>query len=137
MARVAGLDRDDPLPVLVEIPLKLALDDIKNLTSTTTAVPISTAGFRWAIRAPASLLERLYPNRALRAAEETTVALICEIQSDYSPVCAPAQQDPRPAPDFEWAALEILTFYQAEALARDGNSTVGRKILQNLQFKME
>ena len=137
MAKVAGLDRDDPLPVLVEIPLKLAQDDIKNLTSTTTAVPISAAGFRWAIRAPASLLERLYPNRALRAAEETTVALICEIQSDYSPVCGPAQQDPRPAPDFEWAALEILTFYQAEPLARDGNSTVGRKILQNLQFKME
>ena len=137
MGRVPNLDRDDPSPILVDLPIRMAMTDIRELRATEQAVPVTQAGFRWATRPPASQLEQLYPKRALRAAEETTVTLICEIQSDLSPVCAPAQQDPRPAPDFEWAALEILTFYQAEPLARDGNSTVGRKILQNLQFKME
>ena len=137
MSRVPNLDRDDPLPVLVDIPIRMTPTDIRELKATDQAVPLSQAGFRWATRAPASQLEQLYPKRALRAAEQTNVALVCEVQEDFSAVCAPAKQDPRPAPDFEWAALEILTFYRAEPTAKDGTSTVGRKILQQLQFRIE
>ena len=137
MARVPNLDRDDPLPVLVDIPIRMATTDIRELNATDQAVPLSQAGFRWATRPPASQLEQLYPKRAKRAAEQTNVALVCEVQEDFSAVCAPAKQDPRPAPDFEWAALEILTYYRAEPMAKDGTTTVGRKILQKLQFKIE
>jgi hypothetical protein len=137
MARVPNLDRDDPLPVLVDIPIRMAPTDIRELKSTEQAVPVTQAGFRWATRASASQLEQLYPKRALRAAEQTNVALVCEVQEDFSAVCAPTKQDPRPAPDFEWAALEILTYYRAEPTAKDGTTTVGRKILQNLQFRLE
>ena len=137
MGRVPNLDRDDPLPVLVDIPIRMAPTDLRELKATDQAVPLSQAGFRWATRPPASQLEQLYPKRALRAAEQTNVALVCEVQEDFSAVCAPAKQDPRPAPDFEWAALEILTYYRAESMAKDGTTTVGRKILQNLQFRLE
>jgi hypothetical protein len=137
MARVPNLDRDDPLPVLVDIPIRMAPTDLREVKATDQAVPLSQAGFRWATRPPASQLEQLYPKRALRAAEQTNVALVCEVQEDFSAVCAPAKQDPRPAPDFEWAALEILTYYRAEPMAKDGTTTVGRKILQNLQFRLE
>ena len=137
MARVPNLDRDDPLPVLVDIPIRMAPTDLRELKATDQAVPLSQAGFRWATRPPAAQLEQLYPKRALRAAEQTNVALVCEVQEDFSAVCAPAKQDPRPAPDFEWAALEILTYYRAEPMAKDGTTTVGRKILQNLQFRLE
>jgi hypothetical protein len=77
MGRVPNLDRDDPLPVLVDIPIRMAPTDIRELKATDQAVPLSQAGFRWATRAAASQLEQLYPKRALRAAEETTVTLIC------------------------------------------------------------
>ena len=137
MDRVPNLDRDDPLPVLVDIPIRMPPTDIRELKATDQAVPLSQAGFRWATRPPASQLEQLYPKRALRAAEQTNVALVCEVQEDFSAVCAPAKQDPRPAPDFEWAALEILTFYRAEPKAANGMPTPGIKFLQNLQFRLE
>jgi len=137
MAQVPNLDRDDPLPVLVDIPIRMAPLDVRELKSTEQPVPVTQAGFRWATRATASQLEQLYPKRALREAEQTNLALVCEVQEDFSAVCAPATQDPRPASDFEWAALEILTYYRAEPTAKDGTSTVGQKILQQLQFRME
>jgi hypothetical protein len=137
MARVPNLDRDDPLPILVDIPIKMLPQDVRKLKSTEQPVPMTQAGFRWATRATASQLEQLYPKRALREAEQTNLALVCEVQEDFSAVCAPAMQDPRPGPDFEWAALEILTYYRAEPTAKDGSTTVGRKILQQLQFRME
>lgn len=137
MGQVAGLDRDDPQAVLVDIPVRLNPADIRELRNTDQAVPVTQSGFRWATRAPAHILERLYPKRALRRGEQTNVALVCEVQTDLSAVCAPARQDPRPAPDFEWAALEILTYYRAEPKTVAGTPTPGIKFLQNLQFKIE
>ena len=137
MASVPNLDRDDPLPIVVSIPIRMAPQDLRELRSTEQAIPLTQAGFRWATKAMPHQLEQLYPKRALRAAEQTNLALVCEVQEDFSAVCAPAKQDPRPAPDFEWAALEILTYYRAEPTAKDGTTTVGRKILQQLQFRME
>ncbi len=137
MGQVAGLDRDDPQAVLVDIPVRLNPADIRELRNTDQAVPVTQSGFRWATRAPAHILERLYPKRALRRGEQTNVALVCEVQTDLSAVCAPARQDPRPAPDFEWAALEILTYYRAEPKTFAGTPTPGIKFLQNLQFKLQ
>ena len=137
MAKVAGLDRDDPQPVLVDIPVRLAATDIRTLRSTENAVPLTQSGFRWAVGAPPSVLERLYPKRALRMEEQTSVLLVCEVQEDFSPVCAPGNQNPRPAPDFEWAALEILTYYRAQPKTVGGQPTPGIKFLQNLQFKIQ
>lgn len=137
MSKAAGLDRDDPQPVWVDIPVSMSPADIRELKGTDRAVPVTQAGFRWATRAPAQILEQLYPKRALRAEEQTNVALVCQIQEDYSAVCAPAAQDPRPAPDFEWAALEIITYYRAEPKTVDGRPTPGIQFLQNLQFRLE
>ena len=137
MSKVAGLDRDDPQPVLVDIPVRMTPADIRELKGTDQAVPVTQAGFRWATRAPAHVLQELYPKRALRGGEETSVALVCEVQEDLSAVCAPAAQSPRPSPDFEWAALEILTYYRAEPKSTAGTPTPGRKFLQNLQFKLQ
>ena len=137
MSQLAGLDRDDPQPVLVDIPVRMTPMDVRELKATATAVPVTQAGFRWATRAPAHVLEQLYPKRALRREEQTNVALVCEVQEDFSAVCAPAAQSPRPAPDFEWAALEILTYYRAEPKSAAGTPTPGIKFLQNLQFKIQ
>lgn len=136
LARVPGLDRDDPVPLLVSIPVRLHPGDVRSLQDTASAVPMKTAGFRWAQVARESTLERLYPTRALRAGEQSAVALVCRIEEDLSPVCAPVQQEPRPAPDFEWAALEILTHYRAQPQAVDGTSTIGRLVLQRLDFRL-
>lgn len=137
MSQLPGLDLDDPQPVLVDIPVRMTPTDIRELKAMATAVPLTQAGVRWATRAPAYVLEQLYPKRALRRAEQTNVALVCEVQEDFSAVCAPAAQSPRPAPDFEWAALEILTYYRAEPTSAAGTPTPGIKFLQNLQFKLE
>lgn len=137
MSQLAGLDRDDPQPVLVDIPVRMTPADIRELTATDRAVPLTQAGIRWATRAPAHVLEQLYPKRALRREEQTNVVLVCEVQDDLSAVCAPAAQSPRPSPDFEWAALEILTYYRAEPKSAAGTPSAGSLFLQNLQFKLQ
>ena len=136
LANQPGLDLDDPAPLIVDIPLQLQNADVRTLTNTESAIPMAAANFKWAAGASAAVLERLYPTRALRAGEQSAVALVCRIEEDFSPVCAPIQQDPRPTPDFEWAALEILTHYRAQPMARDGSTTVGRLVLQQLQFRL-
>ena len=137
IGKLVDIDRDDPVPLQVDIPIRLRPEDVRTLTHTESAVPLRSAGFKWASGASPGVLERLYPTRALRAGEQSAVALVCRIEEDYSPVCAPIQQEPRPAPDFEWAALEILTHYRASPTATDGTSTIGRMVLQRLEFRVE
>jgi hypothetical protein len=66
-----------------------------------------------------------YPRGPLLRQEESEVTLICQIQTDYSLVCAAPNLRPEDQTEFERAALFLSTVARAAPNFPSGQSTVG------------
>lgn len=135
LSAVPGLDRDDPQPVEVLIPISLQPGDLRPTDFVQSGDLQLEPHFRWQRRVgpdPSSY----YPTRALRAGENAAVEMACQIQADLSPVCAPLPSVPRAPPDFEQAVMRLMASYRADPTAADGSSTVGRIKLARVEFRL-
>ena len=133
-------DRDDPRELLVDVPVKVAPDDVRSLDFAGPVVPLRQIVF--AQQPPAKEVHYAYPIRALRAGIGARVNLTCEVQMDGSLICrspevrVSAGADP-PAglvPDFEGAAEKLVPLYRAAPRLLDGKASAGAVFQMTLTF---
>jgi hypothetical protein len=137
---MAGLDRDDPQPALVEIPVRVARSDVRPLELPATLLPMSEVVF--ATTPAAKDVRDSYPWQALRNDIGAQVEVACRIQDDGSLICrtlAVRQQDGRDehAAAFRHAVEKLLPAYRAARTLRSGQPSAGAAFGMGVQFATE
>jgi hypothetical protein len=136
---MAGLDRDDPQNVLVEIPVRVARSDVRPLVLPSGLLPISQVEF---VTAPSAKdLQDAFPWKALRAGVGAEVNVGCGIQDDGSLICVTLGVRPQAGAeqfraDFERAAEKVVPLYRAAPKLRDGKPSAGAAFAMGLGFKV-
>jgi hypothetical protein len=125
---MSGLDRDDPQPVLVEIPVCVAPEDIRSLVFAGPLLPMSDVAFEAV--PPAREVQLAYPIDARRKGVAARVETTCQVQSDGSLVCRTPivhQRDGRSdlRPEFERAVEKLVPMYRAAPALKDGKPSAG------------
>lgn len=125
---LTGLDRDDPQPVLVDIPVRVARSDVRPLTFAGPLVPLSEVAFDATPSGPE--VQRAFPWQALRKGVGARVEAVCQVQSDGSLVCRrpTVRQDDGSSDlvvDFEHAVEKLLPLYRAGPALRSGAPSSG------------
>jgi hypothetical protein len=137
---LAGLDRDDPQPVLVEIPVRVARSDVHALEFPATLLPMSEVVF--AATPSAKDIRDSYPWQALRNDIGAQVDVACRVQDDGSLICstlAVRQRDGRDehAAAFRHAVEKLLPNYRAAPTLRNGQPSAGAAFGMGVQFATE
>jgi hypothetical protein len=137
---MAGLDRDDPQPVLVEIPVRVARSDARPLELPATLLPMSEVVF--ATTPTAKEIRDSYPWQALRNDIGAQVDVACRVQDDGSLICrtlAVRQQDGRDehAAAFRHAVEKLLPGYRAAPTLKNGQPSAGAAFGMGVQFATE
>jgi TonB family protein len=101
--------------------------------ATTIPAPLGWAG--WISRPSVSLMQRVYPERALRYGREGSVTAICQIQSDGSLAC-PVMESSAPDMGFEAAALQIILGLRAAPTLPGGGGSSGAWVKTLVVFKI-
>ena len=137
---LSGQDRDDPQPMVTELPVTLSPTDRRPLDFGPPTVPSS--GVSFAERPGAKALRSAYPSRAQRQGVAASVDLACQVQSDGSLVCQPAQAAGRDAlgplaVEFERAAETLAADYRSAPTLADGRPSAGVVIGLRVRFALE
>lgn len=136
---LSGLDRDDPQPVLVEIPVRVARSDVRPLSFTGPVVPMSEVAFDAV--PPGQEIQRVFPSQALRDGVGAVVETACEVQSDGSLVCRrPTVRQTNGSSDFasgfERAVEKLLPSYRAGPFMKNGTPSAGAVFGMAVAFKV-
>jgi hypothetical protein len=134
---MAGLDRDDPQPVLVEVPVRVARTDVRPLGFSAPLLPMSDVAFD--ASPSAKEIQQVFPWKALRSGVGAQVDAACEVQSDGSLVCrtlAVRQHDGGNdlSVDFERALEELLPLYRAAPALKNGQPSAGAVFGMGVKF---
>jgi hypothetical protein len=137
---MTGLDRDDPQPVLVEIPVRVARSDVRPLDLPATLLPMADVVF--ATTPAARDIRDSYPWRALRSDIGAQVDIACRIQDDGSLICrtlAVRQHDGRDehAAAFGHAVEKLVPGYRAAPTLKNGQPSTGAAFGMGVQFATE
>lgn len=132
-----GLDRDDPQPVVLEVPVQLLPSDRRPLDFGPATVAMSELAF--AVLPTADAQRRAYPFRALRQGVGAVVTLACQVQTDGTLVCQPPQAAERErlgplAVEFERAAETLAADHRAAPALKDGRPSAGAVIGLQVRF---
>ncbi|MGL6222608.1 MAG: hypothetical protein ACRC6L_03395, partial [Steroidobacteraceae bacterium] len=134
---LSGLDRDDPQPVLVEIPVRIARSDVRPLEFSGPLLPMSEVAFD--ATPTAKEVQQSFPWKALRSGVGAQVDAACQVQGDGSLVCrtlAVRQHDGRndQAVDFERALEPLLPLYHASPALKNGQPSAGAAFGMGVRF---
>lgn len=136
---MSGLDRDDPQPALVEIPVRVARSDVRPPAVPTNLLSISQVEFTSAPTAKDR--EDAFPWKALRAGVGAEVDVACRIEDDGSLICATlrvrlAAGAEQFRVDFERAADKLVPLYRAAPALKDGKPSAGTSFGMVVAFKV-
>jgi hypothetical protein len=136
---LSGLDRDDPQPVLVEIPVRVARSDVRPPVATASLLSISQVEF--ASVPTAKDREDAFPWKALRAGVGAEVDVACRIEDDGSLICAAlrvrqAEGVEQFRVDFERAVEELVPLYRAAPALKDGRPSAGASFGMSVSFQV-
>ena len=125
---MSGLDRDDPQPVLIEIPVRVAPEDVRSLAFAGPLLPMSDVNFEAV--PPAREVQFAYPINARRKGVAARVETTCQVQSDGSLVCRTPIVHQRDGladfrADFQRAVEKLLPMYRAAPTLKDGRPSAG------------
>lgn len=135
----SSLDRDDPEPVLVEIPVRVARTDVRPLGFSAPLLPMSEVAFD--ASPSAKEIQQVFPWKALRSGVGAQVDAACQVQSDGSLVCrtlAVRQHDGRndQAVDFERALEKLLPLYRAAPALKNGQPSADAVFGMGMKFEV-
>lgn len=136
---MSGQDRDDPQPMVTELPVTLTPGDRRPLDFGPPTVPMS--GVRFVGQPDGKALRSAYPFRAQRQGVGAVVDLACQVQTDGTLVCLPAQAAGREAlgplaVEFERAAETLAADYRSAPELADGRPSAGVVIGLRVRFAM-
>ncbi len=136
---MSGLDRDDPQPVLVEIPVRVARADVRPLSF--TGPVLRMADIEFDAVPPHKDIQQVYPYQALREGVGAQVEAVCQVQSDGSLVCRPPtvrQTDGAAsfAAAFARAIEKLLPSYRANPTLKNGAPSAGAVFGMAVSFKV-
>ncbi len=136
---LSGLDRDDPQPVLVEIPVRVARSDVRPLSFAGPVVPMSEVAFDAV--PPGQEIQRAFPSQALRDGVGAVVEAVCEVQRDGSLVCRRSTVRQTNglsdfAAGFERAVEKLLPLYRAGPVMKNGTPSAGAVFGMAVAFKV-
>lgn len=135
---MSGIDRDEPQPVLMDIPVRVSRSDVKPLDfGAAPALPMSDLAFT--TTPPAKEVQQAFPFKALRQGVGARVDTLCQVQTDGSLICLAGsvrqtngQTDL--AADFSRAAAQLLPQYAVAAALKNGNPSAGQVFGLGVQF---
>lgn len=137
MFDLTGIDRADPTPLQVQIPVTLAQADLRPTDFSgdvlrQTDMPVMA-------RPSDAERELAYPRFALREGIGASITALCQVQDDGSLVCKPAQVQQtdgqfQHAADFTRAAVRLLSRYRVAPALADGTPSAGRVAAFAIQF---
>lgn len=135
---MSGIDRDDPQPVLMDIPVRVSPDDVKPLNFG-AAPMLAMSDVVFARTPPAKEVQYAFPMKALRKGVGARAETLCQIQADGSLICLPAavrQTDGQSdmAPDFARGAARLLPQYHAAPTLKDGGPSAGQVFGMGVSF---
>lgn len=136
---MSGLDRDDPQPALVEIPVRVARSDVRPPVVATNLLPVSQVEF---VAAPtAKDLQDAFPWKALRTGVGAEVDVACRIEDDGSLICATLRVQQAPGVeqfrvDFERAVDKLVPLHRAAPALKDGKPSAGASFRMAVAFKV-
>jgi hypothetical protein len=134
-----GANRPRAAPVLGRASIVLTPEDYPDLTAETAytakTLKLTSEWKGWAVKPAANVIERLYPERALRLDREARVAAICQIQSDGSLACPVVDSTVR-GMGFEQAGLWVLEAYRAKPRLPGGRRSAGAWVRMMVDFKL-
>lgn len=130
-----GYDREDPVFMKARIAVTLSPKDRRPIDFTHS--PASGSSIPFLQRATPVDLENFYPWHARHDNLETSVHLVCQVQTDHSAVCGGATaDDPALLPVFENGAYVIASRYVAADKTADGAATVGAVFKLDVDFRL-
>jgi hypothetical protein len=123
----ADLDRDNPQPVLIDIPIRVSPSDVKSLGFGNRA-PLLMSELTFVASPPTKEVQYAYPVKALRKGVGAQVAIICQVQVDGSLICRPpvvTQTDGQTDlhPDFAHGAAKLIPQYRVAPQLKNGESS--------------
>lgn len=132
---MSGQDIDDPQPLDVRIPVRISDSDIRALDFASVPADIG-ASVRFA-QAP-RISHDDYPPRAISQEIEANLLVKCQVQTDYSIVCADARaMNPEHTPLFKEAALKTARTVLVQPTLSDGASSVGAIFEYMVAFRLD
>lgn len=137
----ATLDPDNPVNLRTTLSVTLAQAE-RRAIDFVDAPSVATGEIQWAATPDESTLQSAYPADLLKQGQTGVVALVCQIQSDLSPLCVPASplDGGTPAVDevqakFAWSARAMLSLYTAAPLLKSGAPAAGAVFSTRISFK--
>ena len=135
---MSGIDRDEPQPVLIDIPVRVSRDDVKPLDfGQAPVLPMTDLVFT--ATPSAKEVQQAYPFKALRQGVGARVETRCQVQTDGSLIClagavlqSNAQTDL--VNDFSNAAARLLPLYRVAPALKDGRPSAGQVLGLGVQF---
>ncbi|MFN0182425.1 MAG: hypothetical protein ACKVQR_01275 [Aquabacterium sp.] len=138
---MTGVDRDDPQPMLMDIPLWVRPQDARPLDfAEATVLAMSAAAIT---DMPAAKdIRHAFPIRALRKGVGARVESRCQVQADGSLVCllpTVEQTDGQSdfVAEFAQAASQLVPQIRVGAALNDGSASAGRVLAVLVRFKVE
>jgi hypothetical protein len=128
------VDRDDPRPLLIAIPIRMQVSDQRPMDFLQApAVPGESIEFVTLMRgSPADY----YPPIAVRNNVEGDVLLICQIQSDRSVLCGRKPDSAAPSPELEVTGVRLGEMVEAPDKLSDGRSSNGTVFSKTIKFRL-
>jgi hypothetical protein len=135
---MSGVDRDEPQPMLVDIPIRVSPSDVRPLDfGSAPLIPLADIVFTE--QPPAKEVKHAFPIKALRKAVGARAALLCQVQSDGSLIClrpVVRQTDGQSdlAPDFEHGVTRLVPQYRVAPQLKSGGPSAGQVFGLSLLF---
>lgn len=125
---MSTLDRDDPQPVVIEVPVRVAPADVKSLAFPGPWLTMSEVAFD-AVPPPEEV-QRAYPWKARSQGVAARVETTCQVQVDGSLICRTPTVVRRDGladlkVDFERAVEKLLPMYRAAPALKTGEPSAG------------
>jgi len=132
---MTGQRKDGPWDVAVHFDPKDVLALIPPADIAVQMPPTTVHGTFSRSAGPPSLIDGVYPERAMRLGKEGTVILACQIQPDLSLACVSKQEAPA-GYGFSPGALRTSLFLKAPPTLEDGSASPGKWVFHVVQFKL-
>ena len=135
---LGDVDKDDPLPAIVKFDGRIEPGDARPIDFL-DAPRTPRESLRWRRLPRGETWERLYPTKLKEKGIQASMIATCQIQADYSVICAGARatdQPPEIAAQFAPPIYEAMTWAYAAENKVDGASSVGAVFDLQLAFKL-